>query len=291
MANLSSILVVEDDEALRTAYQEALEGLGHTVLAFDHTTAASWLNERTAEIAVAVIDVDMPGMVGVHLARTVKAHMSGARLVMLVRNHLIGRAVRTMIADADCYVANSTAPAELTRIVQRLLCAAQADQDRRKHQALATLADVKTLAAQSADLDSFANTLVQLLKDAFLADRVSLMLVGDDGEKMVLTASVGLPANLRPGLAVPIDGTIAGQSLSQQRPLLLNGPQLHSRSPQPIQSALVVPLNWHDNRMGVLNVSRLQAVPFTEEDLALLEKLAQPIAAALWMLSRSLLPV
>ncbi|HXM69614.1 MAG TPA: response regulator, partial [Thermoanaerobaculia bacterium] len=60
-----TILVAEDDDALRTLLQVALESCGYTVLTSASGPAALQVAERHGErIALLVSDVTMPGMRG-----------------------------------------------------------------------------------------------------------------------------------------------------------------------------------------------------------------------------------
>jgi len=79
-----TILVVEDDEMLRTLLQIALESCGYTVLASAGGPAALELANRHSEpIALLVSDVTMPGMEGPELARRLAAIQSGLKVLLL----------------------------------------------------------------------------------------------------------------------------------------------------------------------------------------------------------------
>jgi CheY-like chemotaxis protein len=79
-----TILVAEDDEALRTLLRIALESCGYTVLAGASGPAALQLAERHLEpIALLVSDVTMPGMEGPELARTLAAIRPGLKVLLL----------------------------------------------------------------------------------------------------------------------------------------------------------------------------------------------------------------
>lgn len=288
MANVEDIvvLIVEDDAILRARYRDAVLAAGYTAKALDSATVVTRLGENEAQVDVAVIDLNMPSMTGLQIARTLRSLSPETRIVLLIRNRLVARAGPALAPEADAYLTKPVDPPDLVRCVERLIEAAEIEQNSRRYRALAALNDISSIAVEAVSLDHFADTLLWLLKDAFLADRISLMLAGED-RTMSLMASLGLPGEVKPGLKVSVDDSIAGQALSQRQSLLLNGPQPHSRSAQPIQSALIVPLQYGDECSGVLNLSRVRRnAPFTDGDLCLVETLARPVAAALQAFSR-----
>jgi CheY-like chemotaxis protein len=66
-----TILLVDDDEAVRTSLAEGLGALGYRVLAAEDGVTALALLQRERP-AAAVFDFAMPGMTGAELARTVR---------------------------------------------------------------------------------------------------------------------------------------------------------------------------------------------------------------------------
>jgi len=79
-----TILVAEDDDALRTLLQVALESCGYTVLTSASGPAALQVAERHGErIALLVSDVTMPGMRGPELARRLAATRPALKVLLL----------------------------------------------------------------------------------------------------------------------------------------------------------------------------------------------------------------
>ena len=79
-----TILVVEDDLALRELLRITLEGSGYAVLAAADAAEALRLAEPPARaIALLVTDVTMPGMTGPDLARRLRASRAGLEVLLV----------------------------------------------------------------------------------------------------------------------------------------------------------------------------------------------------------------
>jgi len=79
-----TILVVEDDRALRDLLRITLEGSGYAVLAAADAAEALRLAEPPGRaIALLVSDVTMPGMTGPDLARRLRAGRAGLEVLLV----------------------------------------------------------------------------------------------------------------------------------------------------------------------------------------------------------------
>jgi hypothetical protein len=78
------ILVVEDDEDLRSYLTEALRSLGYCVLASAHSEGAiAILSRNSARIDLMLTDVVMPGMNGQELGRRAQEIRPGLRVLYM----------------------------------------------------------------------------------------------------------------------------------------------------------------------------------------------------------------
>lgn len=98
-----TLLVVDDDDALRTALGGAFERRGYHV-----SLAASAEEARTLARAgvyeYALVDVRMPGIGGIELVRTLRELDEGTRIVVLTGYGTIANAVEAMRAGANDYL-------------------------------------------------------------------------------------------------------------------------------------------------------------------------------------------
>jgi two-component system response regulator FlrC len=115
-----SILVVEDDAALREALLDTLELSGYRVLAADSAEMAVEVLGREAP-GLVLSDVQMPGMDGHALLRTIKAKAPGLPVVLMTAYGQIERAVEAMRDGAADYLPKPFEPDRLVAVVARHL--------------------------------------------------------------------------------------------------------------------------------------------------------------------------
>ena len=112
-----SLLIVDDDEAFRTALGAALERKGFSVsLAHDATSAEQAARTRVFECAL--VDVRMPGASGIELCATLQSIDEGTTIVVLTGFGTIANAVAAMRAGAADYL---TKPVDVAACQRALL--------------------------------------------------------------------------------------------------------------------------------------------------------------------------
>jgi len=113
---LFSILVVEDDAAVREALERALGFEGYAVeVARDGAVALSMLRER--EYDLIVLDVMMPHLDGLETCRRIRAGGDNVPILMLTARTAVDDRVEGLDAGADDYV---TKPFALDEILARI---------------------------------------------------------------------------------------------------------------------------------------------------------------------------
>lgn len=101
--NRSTVLVVEDDAALREALQDSLELAGYRVCPAADAEQALLLLER-APIGLVLSDVQMPGMDGHALLQAIKQTKPGLPVVLMTAYGQIDKAVEAMRSGAADYL-------------------------------------------------------------------------------------------------------------------------------------------------------------------------------------------
>jgi two-component system response regulator MprA len=115
------ILVVDDERAVRESLRRALELEGYEIeLAEDGAQALERL-EAAPEPDAMVLDILMPGVDGLEVARTVRRHGSRLPILMLTARTQVEDRVEGLDAGADDYLTKPFALEELLARVRALL--------------------------------------------------------------------------------------------------------------------------------------------------------------------------
>ena len=118
MAEVLPVLVVEDDAALREALSDTLELAGYAAIATgDAEQALAWLEKGNPGLVLS--DVQMPGMDGHSLLRTLKARRPDIPVVLMTAFGQIDRAVQAMRDGAADYLPKPFEPDRLLAAVAR----------------------------------------------------------------------------------------------------------------------------------------------------------------------------
>ncbi len=148
----------------------------------------------------------------------------------------------------------------------------------------ATRAVSSTLNRQTV-LETIMDRAVKVLQ----AEAGSILLLEEPGGDLVFAASAGPASERLHGTRVPVATSIAGQTVREDRPLVINDAQGDKRLYRPVdgltglttQNLLAVPLRVRGRIIGALEVINKLGGEFSPADLALLETLAGPAATAI----------
>ena len=103
MVKLARILLVDDDESIRTTLKAILEGEGYLV---DMAASGKEAIEKTQEIAynLALLDIRLPDIEGIELLKLIKENVPRTRKIMLTGYPSIQNAVSAVNKNADAYL-------------------------------------------------------------------------------------------------------------------------------------------------------------------------------------------
>ena len=135
---------------------------------------------------------------------------------------------------------------------------------------------VARLATTARTWDELLETVVDGTRDALHADVTSLYLLDRDGEYLTLAATTGLDRFQIGRARVPYGEGITGRVAASREPLVIPDVSADPRflwvrgldQRRFVTSMLSVPLSWHDQVVGVLNIQTEQPRDFTPDDVA-----------------------
>jgi serine phosphatase RsbU (regulator of sigma subunit) len=160
----------------------------------------------------------------------------------------------------------------------------------RRAEQLATIAEVSGAIAGELDLDALLAKVVELIRERFGYYHVQIFLVEDEEHRAVFRASTGYDLNklwIAQGRSLPFGAGIIGWvaatgehllagDVSQEPRYLPDDPRLLPDT----RSELAVPLKVEDKVLGVLDVQSRDLQGFSDDDLFVLDALANQVAVA-----------
>jgi serine phosphatase RsbU (regulator of sigma subunit)/anti-sigma regulatory factor (Ser/Thr protein kinase)/anti-anti-sigma regulatory factor len=156
-------------------------------------------------------------------------------------------------------------------------------------------------------VDKLLAEMLERVQELLAVDTVAVLLLDSAAEQLVATAARGIEAEVRQGVRIPLGHGFAGRVAAERQPVLVPSvdrttvlnPILWEHG---IKSLLGVPLLAGGAVLGVLHVGALVERRFSDEDVQLLQVVAERLASALGLrqaeveraatalLQRSLLP-
>ena len=113
------VLLVEDDAVLADGLSRILQGHGMLVEVVGNGTQADQVLQR-AEVAVAVLDIGLPGIDGFEVVRRLRARGSALPVLLLTARDAVEDRVRGLELGADDYLVKPFATAELVARIKAL---------------------------------------------------------------------------------------------------------------------------------------------------------------------------
>jgi signal transduction histidine kinase len=135
-------------------------------------------------------------------------------------------------------------------------------------------------------LDDLLAALLQRIRDILEADTCAILLLDTDRKELVARAAVGIEEEVEQGVRIPVGAGFAGRVAAERRPVVL--PHVdHGQVMNPlllqkgIKSLLGVPLLVGGEVIGVLHVGSLSPRDFDEEEVELLQIVADRVSIAI----------
>jgi signal transduction histidine kinase len=136
------------------------------------------------------------------------------------------------------------------------------------------------------ELEELLDVLLPRIRDILVADTCAVLLLDRDTNELVARAALGIEEEVVAGVRIPRGGGFAGRVAATKQPVIIDNlatygvlnPILREKG---IESMLGVPLLVGDDAIGVMHVGSLAPRRFTNDDVELLQLVAQRVAIAI----------
>lgn len=136
------------------------------------------------------------------------------------------------------------------------------------------------------ELEELLDVLLPRIRDILVADTCAVLLLDRETNELVARAALGIEEEVVAGVRIPMGGGFAGRVAATKEPVIIDNlatygvlnPILREKG---IESMLGVPLLVGDDAIGVMHVGSLAPRRFTNDDVELLQLVAQRVAIAI----------
>jgi signal transduction histidine kinase len=160
------------------------------------------------------------------------------------------------------------------------------ESERKMRNRLERVQAVTDVALQHLELEELLQALLIRTREILGVDTCAVLLLDPERDELVARAAVGIEEEVEQGVRIPVGGGFAGRVAAGRQPVILpNVDDAHVLNPilreKGIKSMLGVPLIVRNRCIGVLHVGTLELHDFTEDDVELLELVAERAALAI----------
>jgi signal transduction histidine kinase len=194
----------------------------------------------------------------------------------------VGTLERHRFDDADVELLQLAADRAAVAIEHARLYEAE----RRARERIEHVQMVTDAALAHLELEDLLAVLLPRIRDILAADTCAVLLLDSETDELVARAALGIEEEVEQGVRIPVGGGFAGRVAATKRPVVIdNLATAHVLNPilraKGIESMLGVPLLVADQAIGVMHVGSLVPRTFTDDDIELLQLVAQRVAIAI----------
>jgi len=133
------------------------------------------------------------------------------------------------------------------------------------------------------EVNELLNVLLPRIRDILRTDTCAVLLVDDETDELVARAALGIEEEV--GVRIPVGAGFAGRVADEARPMVIDVDEYPVYNPilrqKHLKSMVGVPLLVRGESLGVLHVGTLVARKFTQDEVELLQLVAERVAIAI----------
>jgi len=279
------ILVVDDEEAIRTFSKRALEKENYLVDTAENGMIAL---EKLKQVKynLVMVDLRMPQLDGLDLLKQIKKVYPATEVVIVTAYGDIESAVEAMKLGAFDYLLKPFEVDKLYTSVKHCLEKQRLAEEVKELREIRALYETAQIVVSSMPRKEILNTILKSACEVLGGDAGSIMLLDEKKQTLSVEVGIGLEEEAYQEL-IKVGERISGWVVEHQEPvLLINGLRKDARFKDletrvEIKSAISVPLKIRDKIIGVLNLNTLKEKIFTERELRMLTIFASEAASTI----------
>ncbi len=276
-----NIVVVDDERASILAVKNALSDAGYAVIKCESCQEALSIIQKK-NVEVIIVDVSISEASCLDLLQRARFMIPEIGIIVMSRSGSQELLIKSFQAGAQAILDKPIDLRNLKKVVEDVLQRGRLAKENMRLKTLLPLFELNKSLVSELDADKIFGRIVNLVCIETRADRVSLMLMDNFSQQLVIKAAIGLAPELIGKIEEMSDESIAWSVVETGRAILLNGEVRQRSNSSDVISALCVPLTLKKKVIGVINCSKITSrTPFTEGDLELLYILAGQAAIAI----------
>jgi len=277
-----AILVVESEPNLLETVVRALIDEGYTVSGATHSQEAlAIVAENTIDLLVT--DLDLPDSSAIELIKRSRLFDPEIGAIIIADDNSYHTLIEAVAAGIHSVLMRPFSRAQLISACAEAMEKVHSLKEYTRLKALMPLFEVTRSIISELQVDRLCNYIVRTVSAETRADIVSLMLLNESSQELVLKAGIGVPQELVGEVVTASDEPLSYKAIGNVAPIQINDiPPAQARHHFGIASTLYIPLVSRGKAIGVLKASnKTHRKLFTRYDLEMLTILAGQAAIAI----------
>ncbi len=277
-----TVLVVESEPSLLEMVARALIDEGYSVSGATHgQEALAIIAENTIELLVT--DLNLPDFSATELIKRSRLFDPEIGAIIIVDDHSYHTLIEAVAAGVHSILIRPFSQAQLISTCAEAMEKVHSLKEYTRLKALMPLFEVTRSIISELQIDKLCNYIVRTVSAETRADTVSLMLLNDSSQELVLKAGIGVPQEAIGEPVTRSDEPLSYKAIANVAPIQVNDlPVSQAKYHYGITSTLYIPLISRGKTIGVLKVgNKTHRRLFTRYDLEMLTILAGQAATAI----------